>query len=139
VTAVKNIRRHLDGLQPDIAKAPPEKSVLLRSALDDFVGAFAKLEKDILPGDMMASQGSLEQSLRGGSRSIQLTLLGMSFAGFPSAPTGTELAQFNEICVIIDASVQALNKLITEGLPKLNQVLKDNGLKPFSDILEISL
>jgi hypothetical protein len=139
VTAVKNIRRHLDGLEPDIAKAPGEKLVFLRSALDDFMGAFAKLEKDILPGDMMASQSSLEQSLRGGPRSIQLTNLGMSFAGFPSAPTGTELAQFNEICVMIDASVEALNKVITTELPKLNQVFKDNGFKPFPDIPEIKL
>ena len=139
VTAVKNIRRHLDGLQPDIAKSPGQKSVLLRSALDDFFGGFAKLEKDILPGDMMASQGSLEQSLRVGSRSIQLTTLGISFAGFPSAPTGTELVQFNEIRVMIDASVEALNKLITTELPKLNQFFKDNGLKPFPDIPEIKL
>jgi photosystem II stability/assembly factor-like uncharacterized protein len=139
VTAVKNIRRHLDGLQPDIAKSPGQKSVLLRSALDDFFGGFAKLEKDILPGDMMASQGSLEQSLRVGSRSIQLTTLGISFAGFPSAPTGTELVQFNEIRVMIDASVEALNKLITTELPKLNQLFKDNGLKPFPDIPEIKL
>jgi len=139
VTAVKNIRRHLDGLQPDIAKAEEGKSVLLRSAFDDFLGPFAKLEKDILPGDMMAFQGSLEQSLRGGPRSIQLTTFGMSFAGFPSAPTGTELAQFNEICVMIEASVEALNKVIANELPKLNQVFKDNGLKPFPDIPEIKL
>jgi hypothetical protein len=63
----------------------------------------------------------------------------MSFAGFPSAPTGTELAQFNEIYIMIDASVEALNKVITAELPKLNQVFKDNGLKPFPDIPEIKL
>jgi hypothetical protein len=86
---------------------------------------------------MMASQGSLEQSLRGGSRSIQLMTLGMSIAGFPSAPTATELAQFNEIRVLIDVSVEALNNLIATELPKLSQVFNDNGLKPFPDIPEV--
>jgi len=139
VTAVKNIRRHLDGLQPDIARTAGDKAVLLRSALDAFMGTFAKLEKDVLPGDMLASQGSLEQSLRGGSRSIQLTTLGMSIAGFPSAPTADELAQFHDISVIVNASVESLNQLITAELPKLNQVFRDNGLKPFPDIPEVKL
>ena len=139
VTAVKNIRRHLDSLQPDIAKAAGDKAALLSSTLDAFMGTFAKLEKDVLPGDMIASQGSLEQSLRGGSRSIQLMTLGMSIAGFPSAPTEDELVQFHEISVIVDTSVEALNQLITAELPKLNQVFNDNGLKPFPDIPEVKL
>jgi len=139
VTAVRNIRRHLDALQPEIIKAPPEKSTLLRRAWHDFFANFAKLEKDILPRDILASQLSLEQSLRGYSLSIQLTILGESIARYPSAPTTTELAQFNEISALIDARVKNLNALIATELLKFNQLLKDSGLKSFADISEINI
>jgi len=122
-----------------VAKAAGDHAILVRSTLKIFVASFAELEKDVLPGDIMASQDSLENSLRGGSRSIQLTTMGMSIAGFPSAPTLTEIAQFNEIAAMIDASVQILNHLIIVEIPKLNNVLEHNGFKRFPDIPEIKL
>jgi hypothetical protein len=66
-------------------------------------------------------------------------MLGTSIAGYPSAPTKTELTQLEDISRKVDDLVKRLNRFIREDLPALNKVLEDSGRKPLKPPAEVKL
>ncbi len=138
ITAAKNVRRHLDAVMPEISKMG-EKAVPARTALAPFVEILARIETNIVPGDFLASQGSLDSALRGGPLSLRLTALGIGIAGFPSAPSATELTEIADLSRFLDDSVVELNALIVADVPKLNELFVALGIKPFPSIAPVLL
>ena len=139
-TSGKNIRRHLDYLRDEIKKIqPPALSEPIQPALADFETAFQKIEKEIVPADILAYQTPWSDALRGGTPSLQLLSLGSSIANFPSVPTDTELIQLKDIIARMDSNISKLNQIIRADLPRLNQLLSENKLKPFPKIEEVPL
>jgi photosystem II stability/assembly factor-like uncharacterized protein len=133
VTSAKSLRRHLDKVKAEIAKANP-KPVSAERDLADFEKRLAVIENEIVPEDFFASQTSRDAALRGGSRSIRLLTLISSIAALPERPSALEMGQLAEFSELADDSIRALNILVLKALPKLNQVLIKRSLTPFPKI-----
>jgi hypothetical protein len=137
ITAVKNVRRHVDSIMPEIAKMG-ERAAPARTALAPFLQILSRIEDSIVPGDFLPTQGSLDSALRGGSLSIRLTTLGIGVAAFPSAPSATDIAEISDLSRVLDASVGELTALIATEVPMLNKVFVELGLKPFPSIAPVT-
>jgi hypothetical protein len=137
ITAAKNVRRHLDSIMPELSKMG-ERAVPAQSSLAPFLASLSRIENRIVPGDFLASQSSLDSALRGGSLSIRLTTLGTGIAGFPSAPSPTDLSEIADLSLIIDDSVGELNALIATEVSKLDKIFGELGLKPFPSIAPVA-
>ena len=136
-TAAKNIRRQLEKL----AKALKEKEdtpEIVRTALEKFDEKFAKLEEEIIPKGF-GYRGSMETTLRGGSLSHQVMMLGVSISGYPSAPTKTELSQLKELSEAVNALVSGFNEFMSLEIPKLNEILEEHSFKPLKAPKKVSL
>ncbi|MCJ7680379.1 MAG: hypothetical protein MUP70_06630, partial [Candidatus Aminicenantes bacterium] len=128
VTAVKQLRRSLDGqVKPDLEKRKdvPKK---IRTALADFEKSFAELEERINPKGI-GYRGSLENALRGGDTSTMLLMLSMSLGGFPFEVTETDERLIRELSQVIDEIVDNLNDFLDKDLPNFNAVLTAGGIK----------
>jgi hypothetical protein len=137
VTATKNIRRQLDKLDKELEEKENYTEVVM-NALKNFDEKFAKLEEKIMPKGF-GYRGSMEMALRGGSLSEQVSGLGRSISGYPSAPTKTELSQLMELSEAVNALVSRFNEFMSVEIPKLNEVLETHGLKPLKAPKKVSL
>ncbi len=138
ITSAKSVRRHLDSLSPELARMG-ERAAPARKALTPFLDSLSRVEAAIIPGDFLSSQVSLDSALRGGPLSIRLMTLGMGIAGFPSAPSATEIAQVADLGLALDDAVARLNALIETEVPKLNKVFTELGLKAFPSIAAVAI
>ena len=128
VTAVKQLRRSLDGqVKPDLDKQKnvPEH---VRAALAEFERKFTELEDSINPKGI-GYRGSLENALRGGDASTQLLMLGMSLSGFPFEATETDKRQLKELTMAVGGHVERLNAFLDGDLTEINEAFKEAGLK----------
>jgi len=128
ISATRNIRQELVKFYQDTEKKEGI-SENVRAVVKNFDGRFNELEKEILPKGF-GYRGSMEEALRGGSLSQLIMMLGSSIAGFPSAPTTTELFQLKDLREALEALVSRLNSFIKDDIPKINWLLETNGLKP---------
>jgi hypothetical protein len=137
VTAATNIRRQVESLANELKKEE-KRSEILDLALKSFEEKLQPLEEAIVPKEF-GSQRTREDALRGGSLNQILLMLGTSIAGYPSAPTKTELTQLEDISRKVDDLVERLNRFIREDLPTLNKVLEDSGRKPLKPPAEVKV
>ncbi|MDH7511656.1 MAG: hypothetical protein QHH14_01770 [Clostridiales bacterium] len=137
ITAATNIRREVESLTKDLKKEEKQPESLAL-ALKSFEEKFYPVEKAVVPGDIMA-QRTREDVLRGGSLNQILLTLGASIAGYPSAPTKTDLAQLEDISRKVDDLVERMNRIIREDLPLLNKALEESGQKPVKAPAEVKL
>ncbi len=128
VTAVNNIRRELTNFYKETEKKENMPDAA-RTAVKNFDEKFSTLDEEIKPKGF-GYRGSREMALRGGSLSQLIMTVGGSVAGFPAAPTETELSQIKEYSAAVDELVSRLNAFIRDEIPKLNKILEENGLKP---------
>jgi len=137
VTATNNIRRQLEKLDKEL-KEKEETPEAVSTALKNFDEKFAILEEEIMPKGF-GYRGSVEMALRGGSLAQLVMMLGASISGYPSAPTKTELSQLKELSETVNALVSKFNEFMTVEIPKLNEVLEENGIKPLKAPKKVSL
>jgi photosystem II stability/assembly factor-like uncharacterized protein len=138
ITAATNIRRQLDTLGQDLKKEGKSLEPL-DAAIKAFDEKFRPIEQEVVPKELMSSQMTRENVLRGGPLNQQLIMLGMSISGYPSAPTKTDLIRVEEIGRQVDGLVVRLNQVIKDDLPILNRRLVENNLKPLKVPDEIRL
>ena len=137
LTATKNIRRQLEKLYQNI-KEKEDTAEIVRISAKDFDEKFKKIEEEIMPKGI-GYRGSMEMALRGGSLAQMVMFLGMSISGFPSAPSETDLAQLKELSETVNSLVSKFNEFIKVEIPKLNEILKENDLKPIKAPKEVKL
>jgi hypothetical protein len=137
VTATKNIRRQLDKLDKEIEEKETTPEAV-STALKNFDEKFAVLEEEIMPKGF-GYRGSVEMALRGGSLAQLVMMLGAGVSGYPSVPTKTELSQLKELSEAVNALVSKFNEFMSVEIPKLNEVLEENGLKPLKAPKKVSL
>jgi photosystem II stability/assembly factor-like uncharacterized protein len=137
VTATKNIRRQLEKLDKELEEKETTPEAV-STALKNFDEKFAVLEEKIMPKGF-GYRGSVEMALRGGSLAQLVMMLGAGVSGYPSAPTKTELSQLKELSEAVNALVSKFNEFMSVEIPKLNEVLEENGLKPLKAPKKVSL
>jgi hypothetical protein len=138
VTAATNIRRQLEGLEPELKKGG-QAGPSAETAVQAFSEKFRAIEERVVPGDIASTSMTREIALRGGPINQQVLMLGMSIAGFPAAPTQTELFHLEQVKQVVDALVGELNGVIREDIPALNQTLEQGKLKLLKAPEEVKL
>jgi len=128
VTSTKNVMNQLKKLEKSLEEKG-DTAETVRTALKDFKKKLAKIEEEIMPKGF-GYRGSMEMALRGGSVSNQVLFLGFSISGYPSAPTETDLTQLKELSEAVNELVTKLNEFIMTEIPKLNEILEKQGIKP---------
>jgi photosystem II stability/assembly factor-like uncharacterized protein len=137
ITAARNFRRQLDKLNETLSEKGDIKDVVLK-AIERFDKRFTELEDEIVPKRMFYRE-SMEAALRGGHLNIQVMFLGMSVSAYPSAPTETDLAQLEELTEIVNEMVDEFNEFIRDDIPRINEILEKNGIKPLKSPKEIEV
>lgn len=137
VTSVRSIRGEIDKLYKNIEQAKDIKDAV-KAAVNDFEQRFKSLEEEIMPKGF-GYRGSMEVALRGGQVSQQIMVLGSTIAGFPSAPTETDLFRIKELGEAVGQMVNRLNEFIKAEIPKLNKLLEENGLAPLKVPEEVKI
>ncbi|NQT79419.1 MAG: hypothetical protein HQ555_03370 [Candidatus Aminicenantes bacterium] len=137
VTSTKNVRNQLEKLEKSLEEKG-DTAETVRTAIKDFNKKFAKIEEEIMPKGF-GYRGSMEMALRGGSISTQVLLLGISISGYPSAPTETDLTQLKELSEAVNELVNKLNEFLKAEIPKLNEILEKQGIKPLRAPKEVKL
>ena len=135
VTGATAIRRHLNALQEEMKKREPPPPAA-GEALVRFAALFAPVEKDLVPGDIMGLTASWETALRGGAPSMLLVTMAASVIGFPASPTETEKSLYNDISITMTSSMDKLNEIIRNEIPKLNEILAAASLAAFPKLQE---
>ena len=137
VTSTKNVRNQLEKLEKSLEEKG-DTADTVRTAIKDFNKKFAKIEEEIMPKGI-GYRGSMEMALRGGSISTQVLFLGISISGYPSAPTETDLTQLKELSEAVNELVNKLNEFLKTEIPKLNEILEKQGIKPLRAPKEVKL
>lgn len=137
ITGARNIRKQLDKLNKTLSEKGDIKDAV-QKAVERFDTRFAELEEEIVPKDMFY-RGSMETALRGGHLNIQVMFLGMSVSAYPSAPTETDLIQLKDLTEIVNGLVDEFNEFIRTDIPRLNEILGKNDIKPLKAPKEIEI
>jgi len=137
ITSARKIRKQLDKLNETLSEKGDIKNAV-QKAVERFDTRFAELEEEIVPKDMFY-RGSMETALRGGHLNIQVMFLGMSISAYPSAPTETDLIQLKELTKIVNGMVDEFNEFIRTDIPRLNEILEKNDIKPLKAPKEIEI
>ena len=137
ITSAKNIRRELDKFYKD-QKDKEDRNEQLIKAVKDFDSQFFKIEDDVVP-EPISTRATREMALKGGSLSQLIMSLAGSIAGYPSAPTQTDLNQLQELSEEVDRLVEKLNSLIRTDLAELNATLEAAGIVPLKVPKEVKL
>ena len=130
-------RDQLEKLDKEL-KEKEDTPEVVSTALKNFDEKFAILEEEIIPKGL-GYRGSMELALRGGSLARLVMMLGGSISGYPSAPTETELSQLKELSEAVNALVSKFNEFMSVEIPKLNEVLEENGIKSIKAPKKVSL
>ena len=137
ITAARKIRKQLDKLNETLSEKDDIKDAV-QKAVERFDTRFTELEEEIVPKDMFF-RGSMETALRGGHLNMQVMFLGMSISAYPSAPTETDLIQLKELTKIVNGMVDEFNEFIRTDIPRLNEILEKNDIKPLKTPKEIEI
>ncbi|MDH5468745.1 MAG: hypothetical protein OEY25_15125, partial [Candidatus Aminicenantes bacterium] len=137
VTAARKIRNELKKLDNTLNEAGDVKEEV-RKAVERFENKFAPHEEEIVPKELFY-RGSMEMALRGGPLVQQIMFLGVSIVGYPSAPSETDIAQLKELKEGVNVLVEGFNDFIRTEIPRLNEALEKNGLKPIKSPGEVEI
>ncbi len=137
VTAARKIRNELRKLDKTLNETADVKEEV-RKAVERFESRFAAHEDEIVPKELFY-RGSIEMALRGGPLIQQIMSLGVSIAGYPSAPSEVDLAQLKELKEGVNVLVERFNGFIRTEVPRLNETLEKNGLKPIKSPGEVEI
>jgi len=125
VTAVSSIQREGNALRRALEKDPaPSRSVL--AALSKFEKTLGPLRNEAIPSNF------------GGGLAGAVLMLGSSIGGYPGPPTDMDLRQIESLRGKIFSLRDRVNALIRRDIPRLNDVLEKNGLKPIKVPEEIA-
>ncbi|MDW7760972.1 MAG: hypothetical protein SCM96_10090 [Acidobacteriota bacterium] len=136
ITALANIRRHLNSLENDMEKIRETIPDFTRDR-EDLKYFLVPLEKNISPPRMGVFQADWETSLRGGHPAFLLMILGNSISGYPSAPTRAEINLLADINQLLDSAIETYNTLIINKIEDINGKLEEKGFKPFPALKKI--
>ena len=137
VTAARKIRNELKKLDKILDEAGDVKEEV-RKAVERFEIKFTVHEDEIVPKELFY-RGSMEMALRGGPLILQIMSLGSSISSYPTAPSEEDLAQLNELKQGVSVLVERFNGFIRTEIPRLNETLEKNSLKPIKSPGEVEI
>ncbi|NPV83267.1 MAG: hypothetical protein HPY46_06780 [Candidatus Aminicenantes bacterium] len=127
--AARNISRDLEKTASEIASIKDE--VVRKQAQDQyrkFMDSFNAVSEIFQTEGTLVGLSIPYQKFLRGPINIKLITLIQGIAGYPSAPTTTELKQAEEVNLMVRDSIQKLNEFIKNELDAFNRFLESNKL-----------